>query len=120
MAQEIVLHTVSIHSRDRDKYNEKNYGIGYRVEKDNTAFQVGYYKNSEHNQTYYGMVDYYVFNNEVKAGVFVAAVTGYANFSVAGGFVFSTDVGPFTPRLRVVPAVGSYTGVIGLEIGVRF
>ncbi len=70
---------LSYHSKRDGNYNEQNYGIGIlrRID-DESAFAVGYYKNSIHRDTFYATYHYTPYEiGPVKLGMQVGLVTGY-------------------------------------------
>lgn len=70
---------LSYHQNRDGNYNERNYGIGIlrRID-DESAFAVGYYKNSIHRDTFYATYHYTPYElGPVKLGMQVGLVSGY-------------------------------------------
>lgn len=72
---------VSQHINTQQKYNENNYGVGYRF--GGADVIVGYYKNSEYNDSVYAAYEArWKLTEHVHVGVIAGAVTGYKRAAV--------------------------------------
>ena len=114
----VVLHTVSYHFDRSQKWNEKNYGVGYRYQRsDGWSYQTGIYRNSYFRDAVYVIVqrEWYL-QHGLRVGGFAGFVTGY-DVPVAAGLMVSAN----NLTMRFVPPVGSQTsGVVAFELSKRF
>ncbi|CAN5459186.1 hypothetical protein BH11CYA1_BH11CYA1_00440 [soil metagenome] len=117
---------LSYHSNRDGNYNEKNYGIGLlRRLDDESAFAVGYYKNSIHRDTFYATYHYTPYEiGPVKLGLQVGLVTGYK--ALGGGPVplllpLATIEGKRTAvDLTCIPAFGGASSVCAAQFRFKF
>lgn len=116
----LILHGASEHSKLGKQ--ERNYGIAYRLQQDNTlGYQFGTYLNSYNKQTAYAVVQYTPIGTEsLRLGVFGGVASGY-KIPVAGGLMlnYHQDKAVFT--VRHVPKIAANTAsVTTFEMGFRF
>lgn len=123
----MVIHTFSHHTKKpasnwiHKDWNERNWGFAIRHELNTKwAIQYGHYKNSEHGDTVYFNVDYKLLDTPIPMGIFVALVSGYANVPAGAGLFVNLGNGRIEPRVRIIPPVGGHSGVVALELGVKF
>ena len=71
----VVSGFVSHHLNVKKKFNENNYGIGYR---DSSGVLVGYYRNSEYHNSVYAVYEArWKLTDNLHMGVLAGGVTGY-------------------------------------------
>jgi hypothetical protein len=126
-AQEIsvVGHGFSKHL-DNHNFNEKNYGIGLRLDMDEFGAQVGNYHNSiRRNSTYFG-VDWSPFKANISgclnlhAGAYYGVVTGYKyDVTPMIGLQSSIKCDNVFARVRLMPDPFYNSKAVGaIEVGV--
>jgi hypothetical protein len=111
-AQGIVIHGHSYHSVDNDRYNNANYGIGYRTA-DNVAF--GVYRNSEYATTVYAA---YVWQPSPYFGIAFGGALGYRETPVMPVFMptLSLPLGPVVFSVGASPMVSGGSGRMGVVV----
>lgn len=117
----------SYHVDRAAQYNERNYGVGLEYQFNRTwALAAGEYKNSfRHKSTYYGG-SYTPFTaGDWKAGVLLLAINGYDMRDHRRYIPIAVPMVAWEgERLGVnaifVPPVGNGTGVLGLQMKVKF
>lgn len=130
-AQELVLHGISAHGSNHrpdlgTRYNERNVGIGMRVQL-GPAFdaQAGAYRNSYDRTSAYIVGTWLPLNlGSLHAGAFAGVTNHYpmrdGRVVPVGGLSMRVQGETYSATLRAVPAVaGKTTGVIAIEFGVR-
>ncbi len=129
-AHEVVVHGFSKHvtdvdSRTGDRWNERNFGLGYRrVYSDEFGVQIGAYHNSQRNVSVYAIADWTPIGfGPVRFGGSVGLVTGYDVGPVipAAAAIARIAVNSFAVTVRYVPPVlPKFTSVAAFEFSWRF
>ena len=110
---------VSSHHTDRDlidDVNEINPGLGCRI----GDYEIGGYKNSHHNPTFYAVRD---FTHSTGFGLFAGVATGYDEphtldngLTVIAGVAYRSQFATF----RVIPSYSERTGDYGAVVALSF
>jgi hypothetical protein len=121
----IIGHGFSKHLENHN-FNERNYGWGLRLKKDDFAIQAGTFHNSIRNYSKYVVVDWSPFSYnmggcmKLEAGAFAGGTTGYKYVvTPVLGLQSSIKCDNIFARLRVEPDP-FYTSkaIVAIEVGV--
>lgn len=116
------------HNREAVKsrnLNEINNGLGLELDNGSLRKMVGFYKNSRHKTSIYGLVGYTPFKfDNFKFGVIGGGLTGYSKYVVpAGGLLGTYQFNDFGLNVTVVPSAKilnhKIQGFTGLQIRYR-
>ena len=121
----IIGHGFSKHLENHN-FNERNYGWGVRLEKDNFAIQAGTFHNSIRNYSKYIVVDWSLFSYNMggcmkfDVGAFAGGTTGYKyEVTPVLGLQSSIKCDNIFARVRVAPdPFYNSKAVTAIEIGV--
>ena len=96
-AQSIGVHTISKHAKDNHKYNNNNYGLYYRTEKN---YVFGFYENSFGDTAVYGAEVWEKRFGPVSVGATAGLVAGYERFPILplAGVSAGVHIGKLTVR----------------------
>ena len=120
------VHGISHHleARSVGQWNERNVGLGMRKQYTrDLGVQAGFYRNSIDRTTAYLLGQYTPLHvGSLSAGVFAGLASGYNyKYPLAGGLLATYQGGKYSTTLRYIPSIkGIATGVLGLEVGVKF
>jgi len=120
-----IAHGFSYHL-DNHNFNQQNYGVGLRFERDDFGVQVGAYNNSLRKDGVYAIVDWSPLRTELfgcftaEAGVFAGATTGYLYpVSPVAGLQSAIKCGKVFARVRVAPDPYYNSKAVGaVEVGI--
>ena len=108
-------------------YNALNLGAGIRYQfNGDWAVQAGAYRNSYYRTSAYAAADYTPFEvGGLRLGASVGLVTGYPRLREGraapfGGLSIRKDFESVNVILRGIPPCAKTSGVLALELGVRF
>lgn len=120
-----IAHGFSYHLYNHD-FNQQNYGVGLRFERDDIGVQVGAYNNSLRKDGVYAVVDWSPLQTELfgcfkaEAGIFAGATTGYLYpITPVAGLQSAVKCSNVFARVRVAPDPYYNSKAVGaIEIGV--
>ena len=110
---------------DNHNFNQENYGVGLRFERDDIGVQAGTYYNSVRKDSAYALVDWSPLQTELfgcfkaEAGLCAGATTGYLHPVIpVAGLQSSIKCGNVFARVRVAPDLYYNSKVVGaVELG---
>ena len=120
------LHGISKHVEQRavGEWNERNVGLGLRKQYNpDFGVQVGLYRNSISRTTAYALAQYTPLHvGKLSGGMFAGLASGYNyRYPVAGGLLATYQGSVYSTTVRYIPTIkGVATGVVALEVGVKF
>lgn len=119
-ADSVIINGLSIHGGEQ-KFNEVNYGLGYRLDSTNGwYYHGGAYHNSEWNTSAYVLVGKRVvtFRDDVHISLEAGIVTGYSYMPVAPAVLPVLTVG-HVRALYIPPACDECTYAVGFQWEVK-
>jgi hypothetical protein len=119
-----IAHGFSYHL-DNHGFNQDNYGVGLRFERDDIGIQTGTYYNSVRKDSVYALVDWSPLQTEsfgcfkAEAGLFAGATTGYLHPVIpVAGLQSAIKCGNVFARVRVAPDPYYNSKIVGaVELG---
>lgn len=120
----VVTHGFSKHL-DNHNFNERNYGVGIRYEREDYGLQIGAYRNSLYKDAVYVGVDWNAFQYSTdsclkfEAGPFYGLATGYKyDVTPIVGLQSAVKCDRVFLRVRAIPDLYYNSKVVGsLELG---
>jgi hypothetical protein len=123
-AQIWVIANTTSHHFSNEKFNQKNYGIGLEIDKnENLSYAAGVYINSLYKDSGYIAASYTphkIFGTNL--GVFGGATTNYkdCNICPAGGLIAKFDFEDFGVNILYIPKTIYNPNVITFQLKCRF
>ena len=120
----IVGHGLSYHQRNQEIYNQRNVGLGMRVDLGGAALQAGSYSNSYYRTSRYLLLDVtligqaYGHNMFMETGPTVGIVSGYPGHELLAGLGWHGSLRwhGMHLRTRAMPSMNAGT-VFSVEVG---
>jgi len=126
-AQEVSIigHGFSKHLKNHHNFNETNYGVGLRYEKNEYALQLGNYHNSLRKNSFYAGIDWSPIHSNItgclnfESGLYFGGATGYKyNVIPMAGIQTAIRCKNVFVRVRAMPDIFYNAKAVGaIEFG---